>query len=383
MPSSDYKDYYAILGVPRNATQDEIKRAFKRLAKEWHPDLNPHRRKEAEERFKEIAEAYQVLSDPEKRRIYDLYGRVDVQTSVPSWSDFGAYDPFSELFDIFDAFFGVGTRRTRYERRTERGEDVSIELAVTLEEAYHGTVKEIEVPLLVTCAYCGGTGATRGSMRTCRECGGSGRVTYSQTSFGGFVRSITTIPCPTCGGTGRVVEDICKHCGGAGRREEVQKITVEIPPGVDEGSELRLPGRGNAGKYGGSHGDLYIRIRLLPHERFTRKGKDLYTDVKITFPQAALGDVINIQTLDGDVELIIPPGTQPGEVFRIPQKGMPSLSGKGKGDLYVSVKVEVPKHLTQQQRKLLLELASSMNVHPKGADKSFFEKLKGVFGQRK
>ncbi|MFA4029947.1 MAG: hypothetical protein GDYSWBUE_001283 [Candidatus Fervidibacterota bacterium] len=378
-----YKDYYAILGVSRDATQEEIKRAFKRLAKEWHPDLNPHRRKEAEERFKEIAEAYQVLSDPEKRRMYDLYGRVDVQPAVSSWSDFGAYDPFSELFDIFDSFFGVGTRSSRRERRTERGEDVTVELFMTLEEAHNGATKEIQVPLLVTCSNCGGTGAERGKMRVCTECGGSGRVTYSQTSFGGFVRSVTTITCPSCGGSGRVVDDICKRCGGTGRERETQTVTVEIPPGVEDGMELRLPGHGNAGRYGGQRGDLYIQIRLLPHERFQRKGKDLYTEVTITFPQAALGDVLTIHTLDGDVELVIPPGTQPNEVLRIPHKGMPDLKGKGKGDLYVTVKVDVPKQLTQQQRKLLLELAESMNVRPKGADKSFFERLKGAFGQRK
>lgn len=382
MPQS-YKDYYAILGVSRDATQEEIKRAFKRLAKEWHPDLNPHRRKEAEERFKEIVEAYQVLSDPEKRRMYDLYGRVDVQPAAPSWSDFGAYDPFSELFDIFDSFFGVGTRSTRRERRTERGEDVTVEVFVTLEEAYHGAVKEIQVPLLVTCSNCGGTGAEHGSMRVCPECAGSGRVTYSQTSFGGFVRSVTTITCPSCGGNGRVVDDICKQCGGAGRKRETKSVTVEIPRGIEDGMELRLPGQGNAGRYGGQRGDLYIQIRLTPHERFKRKGKDLYTELTITFPQAALGDVVTIPTLDGDAELIIPPGTQPNDVLRIPHKGMPDLRGKSKGDLYVTVKVDVPKQLTQQQRKLLLELAESMNVRPKGAEKSFFDRLKGAFGQRK
>lgn len=376
-----YKDYYAILGVPRNATHEEIKRAFKRLAKEWHPDLNPQRRKEAEERFKEIAEAYQVLSDPEKRRVYDLYGRVDVQASTSPWSDLSTYDPFGELFDLFDAFFSVGTRRR--ERRTERGEDVSVDAVVTLEEAYHGAVKEIQVPLLVTCSNCGGTGAERGDMRVCTECGGSGRVTYSQTSFGGFIRSVTSITCPTCGGTGKMVDNVCKRCGGAGRYEDVQTVTVEIPPGIEDGMELRLPGRGNAGRYGGQHGDLYIRIRIAPHERFQRKGRDLYTEVTITFPQAALGDVITVSTLNGEAELVIPPGTQPNEVLRIPHKGMPDLRGRGEGDLYVTVKVDVPKQLTQQQRELLLKLAESMNAHPKGAEKSVFDKLRGKFGQRK
>ncbi|HID06693.1 MAG TPA: molecular chaperone DnaJ, partial [Armatimonadetes bacterium] len=231
------------------------------------------------------------------------------------------------------------------------------------------------------CDACRGTGASQGHIRTCPECGGSGRVAYSQTTWGGFVHTVTT--CPVCEGTGRATDDLCSRCGGAGRREGVQKLTVEIPAGVEDGMELRVPRRGNAGRFGGPAGDLYLRIRIAPHPKFQRRGRDLYTEVTISFPQAALGDVIEVPTLDGDAELLIPPGTQPNEVLRIPRKGMPDLNGRRRGDLYVTVKVSVPKQLTAQQRRLLAELAQAMNVSPKGTDKSFLDKVKEMLHQRK
>lgn len=366
------KDYYAILNVSRDATQEEIKQAYRRLVKQWHPDLHPENRKEAEERFKEIQEAYEVLSDPEKRRQYDLFGTVG---EVPIATGVG-FDPFGDLMRMVDEFFGFGTTATRYRPRTERGEDVEVVLEVSLEEAFHGGEKEVEVSVWVTCPECSGFGALGGFQR-CPECHGTGRITYTRQAAGVFMRTMTT--CPTCHGAGQVAAQVCDTCQGIGRTETVRRVTVNLPPGVEEGTTLRLPGQGNAGKAGGPPGDLYVVVRIKPHPVFRREGPHLHMDLPLTFPQLALGDVVEVPTLDGTAEVTIPPGTQPGTVLKVPRKGFISMRSGRRGDLFVHVQVTVPTELTDEQRRLLRELAKTMGVTPKGAEPSWWERLRERF----
>jgi len=366
-----HKDYYAILGVPRNATQEEIKQAYRRLVKQWHPDLHPENRKEAEEKFKEIQEAYEVLSDPEKRRQYDLFGIVG---EAPVATGFG-FDPFSDLMRMVDEFFGFGST-TRYRTRTERGEDVEAELEISLEEAFRGGVKEVTTTVLVTCPECSGFGAL-GGFKRCPDCHGTGRITYSRHGGGVFVRTMTT--CPTCQGLGQVAAQICETCQGIGRIETTRTVEVELPAGVEDGMTLRIQGQGNSGKAGGPPGDLYVTVRIKPHPLFRREGIHLHMDLPLTFPQLALGDIVEVPTLDGTAELTIPSGTQPGTVLKIPRKGFVSLRSGRRGDLFVHVQVTVPTELTEEQRRLLRELAKTMGIEPKGAEPSWWERLKERF----
>ncbi len=366
------KDYYAILGVPRDASQEEIKQAYRRLVKQWHPDLHPENRKEAEERFKEIQEAYEVLSDPEKRRQYDLYGTVG---EVPVVTGVG-FDPFDDLMRMVDEFFGFGSTTTRYRPRTERGEDVEADLEISLEEAFQGGTKEVKVEVLVTCPDCNGFGAL-GGFKRCPECHGTGRITYTRQAAGVFLRTMTT--CPTCHGAGQVAAQICETCQGVGRVETTRRVTVELPPGIEDGMTLRLPGQGNAGKSGGPSGDLYVTVRIKPHPLFRREGIHLHMDLPLTFPQLVLGDVVEVPTLDGTAEVTIPPGTQPGTVLKVPRKGFISMRSGRRGDLFVHVQVTVPTELTEEQRRLLQELAKTMGVSPKGAEASWWERLKERF----
>ncbi|MHC1636182.1 MAG: molecular chaperone DnaJ [Candidatus Methanospirareceae archaeon] len=371
------KDYYEILGVDRNATQEEIKRAYRRLAKKYHPDLNKDNPKEAEEKFKEISEAYEVLSDPQKRANYDRFGHAGVDFGAGGF-DWSKFTRFSDIEDIFGDFFadifrdfGFGRRRgtslfeeffksrERYReageyRRAERGRDIVYELEIDLEEAARGVEKEITVSKWERCWDCKGTGAEGGRFISCSACGGTGQIRRVQRH--GFSQFISITTCPRCMGSGQVVEKVCKECNGKGKIMVNKKLSVKIPPGVDNGSRLRIAGEGEEGEGGGPPGDLYVITRVREHEFFKREGDDLFCEVPIRFTQAALGDEIEVKTIDGDkVRVRIDAGTQPGEVIRIKGKGMPELGGRGRGDLYVKVKVEIPRRLNERQRELLRE----------------------------
>jgi molecular chaperone DnaJ len=359
------RDYYEVLGVSRDATQDEIKRAYRRLAKRYHPDLNKDGG--SAEKFKEVAEAYEVLSDPEKRAQYDRFGHVGPEQGFDfDFHDFRrareAFDEFgfgrSAFDEIFDLFFGEGlrTRRARAKRsRAQRGEDLEYRLKVSLEDVAFGTKLRITVPRYVACEHCGGTGVEPGGqVETCPVCHGTGQVEYRyQTMLGSFVNVRT---CERCGGTGEIIRNPCSKCHGRGRVKEKSKISITIPAGVDTGSRLRLAGEGNAGTGGGPPGDLYIIVEVKPHDTFQRKDDDIYCEVPITITQAALGAKIKVPTLEGEAEIKVPPGTQPGTTFRLKGKGIPHLRGRGRGDQLVQVKVTVPTTLTREQRRLLEEL---------------------------
>ena len=367
------KDYYEILGVPRDASQEEIKRAYRRLAKKYHPDVAKDGG--SAEKFKEIAEAYEVLSDPEKRAQYDRFGHVgpeqgfdfdlrDFRRARETFEEFGFGGVWDDLFDLF---FGEGVRtRTRPQPRTraQRGEDLEYKLRLTLEDAAQGTRVKITVPRYVACDRCGGSGQEPGTgTRVCPMCHGTGQVEYRRrTMLGSFVNIQT---CGRCEGTGEIIEEACHRCDGRGRIWEESRISIKVPPGVDTGSRLRLAGEGNAGLFGGSPGDLYIVVEIAPHEVFTRKGDDLYCEVPITFPQAALGATIKVPTLFGEEELKIPPGTQSGETFVLRGKGIPHLKGRGQGDQYVTVKITTPKRLSRRVRQLLEELDRELTLEGK------------------
>ncbi|WP_029165351.1 molecular chaperone DnaJ [Aminiphilus circumscriptus] len=370
------KDYYKILDVPREASTEDIKKAYRKFVRKFHPDANPGNR-EAEERFKEINEAYEVLSDPQKRAQYDQFGFVG---DIPQGgSPFDGTSPFGDIFgDIFDSFFGGGGRRGRSSTAPRRGSDLEMELECTLEEAFSGAVREVSIPRWEGCKRCGGSGAEPGtSPETCPACGGRGQVEHVQrTPFGQF-SSVT--PCARCAGKGKIISSPCKSCSGSGVLRQSHRLDVRIPPGADTGLRLRITGEGEAGVNGGPPGDLYLLIRVREHPRFERDGDRLHTKVSVLFPQAALGCEIPIETLDGEEVLDIPPGSQPGETFRLRGKGMPRLRGKGRGDLVVHLSVEVPRDLTDRQRALLQALAQEMDVSVK-ENESFLDKLKSFFG---
>ncbi|MCS7192045.1 MAG: J domain-containing protein, partial [Armatimonadetes bacterium] len=314
----------------------------------------------------------EVLSDPEKRRQYDLFGTVG-EVPVPTGVGF---DPFDDLMRMVDEFFGFGSTTTRYRTRTERGEDVEAVLEITLEEAFQGGEKEVEAEVLVTCPECKGFGAL-GGFKRCPDCQGSGRITYSRQAGGVFMRTMTT--CPTCQGMGQVAAQICDTCQGIGRIERTRKVKVELPAGIEDGMTLRITGQGNSGKAGGLPGDLYVTVQIKPHPTFRRDGVNLHMDLSLTFPQLVLGDVVEVPTIDGKAELTIPPGTQPGTVLKIPRKGFVSMRSGRRGDLFVHVQVTVPTELTEEQRKLLRQLAKTMGVEPKGSEPSWWERIKERF----
>jgi molecular chaperone DnaJ len=342
-------DYYEVLGVPRNASEEEIRRAFRKLAFQHHPDRN--KETGAEDKFKEINEAYQVLSDPGKRSRYDRYGRVDV---AEGFSDFG----FGGLGDIFESFFGgFGAPFERTAQRVpQRGDSLQSHLTLSFNEAVFGCNKEVEIQRIEFCPSCHGVGSEPGTNpETCPDCRGTGQVKKVQQSVFGRFTHVTT--CSRCGGGGTVTSNPCSQCRGKGRIRVKRKVTVKIPAGVDDGQRLRVDGEGSAGLYGGPSGDLYATFSVRPHNFFHRDGSDILYELPINFAQAALGDEIRVPSLDGRIDLKIPSGTQDGKTFRFKGKGIPYIDGKGRGDLLVKVAIKTPQHLDKNQRQLFEELA--------------------------
>ncbi|MBU5455492.1 molecular chaperone DnaJ [Caproiciproducens sp. MSJ-32] len=370
------KDYYEILGVSRDATESEIKTAYRFLAKKYHPDLNPGD-KEAEQRFKEINEAYEVLSDSDKRRRYDTFGHAGVNGQGGYSQDFGG---FGDIFDdIFDIFSGGFTQTSSKRRGPVRGADLRYNLDLEFMEAVFGAEKEIQIRKTEQCETCSGTGVKPGSSKeTCSKCHGTGEVRYVQQSpFGRFVRVAT---CDQCNGTGEVIKEKCTVCSGTGKEIKNKKIKVKIPAGVDTGSIISIHGEGEMGDRGGPPGDLYIYINVKEHEFFKRQGNDIYLTVPISFVDAALGAEIDVPTLDGMSKYNIPEGTQTGTRFRLKNKGVPNVRGVGRGDLYFNVEVQVPKKLNEKQKQLLREFAKESGEHHKEGKKGFFDKMRDAFG---
>jgi molecular chaperone DnaJ len=369
------RDYYELLGVQRTASETEIKKAFRGLARELHPDVSDD--PDAESRFKEVVEAYEVLSDSERRELYDRFGHAGLRSRgfTPTSFDFGTLgDLFSAFFG--DDLFGVSGRP----RGAARGADVAAEVAIELVDSALGVTRDVPVRVAVPCTTCGGGGAEPGTEPVrCPTCGGAGRVQQvSNTVFGQFVRAQT---CGRCGGTGRVVEHPCGTCGGDGRVVDERTIPVEIPPGIHDGQRIRLGGEGHAGELGGRAGDLYVLVRVRPDPRFVREGNDLISQVDLTITQAALGTTVTVPTIGGDVELEFEPGTQPGQVRVIRGSGMPVLQGRGRGDHRLLVNVVVPRRLTDEQRRLLGEFEQTADdeTYRPDDDEGFFDKLKSAF----
>lgn len=378
MAAPGKKEYYEILGVGRDATADDIKKAYRKLTRQYHPDANKGD-PSAEEKYKEINEAYEVLSDPEKRAQYDQFGFVG---DMPPGDGFGGFGggfqgmDLGDLFgDLFGSSFGGSGRRRADPNAPRRGNDLEYTMSVTLEEAYRGVSKKIEIPRLETCDRCHGSGAEPGSSpETCPTCGGSGQVQQVMNTPFGQMAQITT--CPTCHGSGKIIKNPCKECRGQGRVRKTHSVEVKIPPGVDTGVRLRVSSQGESGVNGGPAGDLFLLIEVRTDKRFQRRGDDLNTAVDITYPQAALGCEVKIETFDGAETLQVPAGTQPGSKLRIKGRGMPRLRGSGHGDMNILVRVTVPKSPSNKEKELLLKLAEEMGVSVKKPKGGIFDKFK-------
>lgn len=369
------RDYYEILGVSRDADERAIKSSFRRLARELHPDVSDH--PEAQERFREAAEAYEVLSKPETKELYDRYGHEGLRTGGFRPTDFD----LGNLTDLFAAFFGddlFGGLGGRGGRRSARGADVLAEVEVELVEAAEGVRRSVPFPVVVGCTACGGTGAAPGTApTTCPTCEGLGRLqSVSSSVFGQFVR---TQGCPRCGGSGQVVETPCEACTGTGRVTEQRELEVDIPAGIHDGQRIRLSGEGHAGSLGGRAGDVYVQVHVRTDPRFVRDGNDIVSAVDLTVTQAALGATVTVATLAGDEALEFEAGAQPGEVRVLRGRGMPVLQGRGRGDHRVLVNVAVPRHLSDEQRRLLEDFERSEHDRNYGTDGGFFEKLRSAF----
>jgi molecular chaperone DnaJ len=364
-------DYYELLGVPRSATDVEIKKAFRRLARQLHPDVSEAA--DAEERFREVSEAYEVLSNSETRELYDRYGAAGLKGGGfrPTHVDFGS------LGDLFSAFFGDDLFGG-VSSRSARGADLAAEVEVELADAARGTKRSIPFDAAVACPSCSGSGVEPGTpVTTCDACAGSGRLQQvSRSLFGEFVRQSA---CPRCAGSGRIVEHPCGRCDGAGRVLERRELEVDIPAGIHDGQRIRLTGEGHAGVLGGRSGDVYVLVRVLHDPRFVREGNDIFSTVDLTMVEAALGGTTTVETLDGPIELEFAAGTQPGEVRVLKGKGMPVLQGFGRGDHRVLVNVALPRHVTEEQRRLLEEFERLSGEGTYRPDEGFFEKLKSAF----
>ncbi|CAM4265968.1 molecular chaperone DnaJ [Paenibacillus tarimensis] len=375
---AEKRDYYEVLGLGKDASTDDIKKSYRKLARQYHPDVN--KAPDAEAKFKEVKEAYDVLSDDQKRATYDRYGHVDPNQGFgggAGGADFGGFG------DIFDMFFGGGGGR-RDPNAPQRGNDLQYTMTIEFKEAVFGKETEITIPRTETCDTCHGSGAKpRTKPETCTVCRGAGQQEVVQnTPFG---RIVNRRPCSNCGGSGRVIKDKCTTCGGAGKVKKQRKLSVRIPAGVDDGAQIRLSGEGEAGARGGAPGDLYIVIRVKPHSFFEREGDDIYCEVPLTFAQAALGDEIEIPTLTEKVKLKIPAGTQTGTYFRLKGKGVPRLRGYGQGDQHVKVTVVTPTNLSEEQKELLRQLSGSMGTPSTSGSaqeehhESIFERMKKAF----
>ena len=369
---ADKRDYYEVLGVSKGASDDELKKAFRKEAKKYHPDLHPGD-KEAEAKFKEINEAYEVLSDPEKRQRYDQFGHagVDPNYGAGGGAYSGGFGDFGDIFsDIFGGGFGFGGGNRR--NGPKRGNDVRQVVNVSFEEAAFGCKKKINITKQESCPSCGGTGARKGtSPETCQHCHGTGQIQTQQRTILGYMTNVTT--CPQCHGTGKIIKEPCKDCRGTGKIRNSKTVEINIPAGIDDGQTMQLSGQGEPGERGGPNGDLLVTVRVRRHEIFERQDNDVYLNMPISFVQAALGATLTVPTLDGAVEYDIPEGTQSGTRFRLRGKGIPFIRGKGRGDQYVTVTVEVPKNLSSRQKELLREFEEDKNYKQK---KSFAEKMK-------
>lgn len=368
------RDYYEVLGINRSTSQEEIKSSFRNLARKFHPDVNSS--PDAEERFKEINEAFMVLSDPEKRSVYDRFGHEGLRSAggMPDWNNI---DPFEIFEQFFGGFGGFGGRQRRNAPR--RGEDLSYSITLDFQECASGTDHELEITRDEICERCNGSGAEPGtSASTCSTCQGRGEVRQVRQTFLGSMVQVTT--CPECGGSGRVIKQHCKICSGRGFVRKTVKKTIPIPAGVDNGTQIRLSGEGQPGSNGGPRGNLYIEIKVKSHQFFKRRNDDILLDLNINIAQAALGAEVQVPTLEGHEKLSIPAGTQPGKVFKLRNKGIPHLRGSGKGDQLVIINVGIPARLTSEQRDLFEKLAETMGSEVAPQERSFLDILKDVLG---
>ena len=366
------RDYYELLGIARDASETDVKKAFRRLARELHPDVSDA--PDAQERFREVVEAYEVLSKSETRELYDRYGHAGLRSGGfrPGQFDFGS------LSDLFSAFFGDDLLMGGRTGGRARGPDLAAVVEVEVVEAARGTTRTVPFEVAVSCVRCGGDGAEPGSdVATCPTCAGAGRLQQvSRSVFGEFVRTQT---CPTCAGSGRRIETPCTECQGAGRVIQERELDVDIPSGIHDGQRIRLTGAGHAGVLGGHAGDVYVQVHVLPDERFVREGDDIFTTVDLTMTQAALGATVSIPTLDGDESLELPPGTQPGEVVVLRSRGMPVLQGFGRGDQRVLVNVLVPRAVNDEQRRLLEEFEAQADERTYRGEGGLFDRIKSAF----
>ena len=376
---ADKRDYYEVLGVDKNASADEIKKAYRKSAMKYHPDRNPGD-KEAEEKFKELGEAYEVLSDADKKARYDQFGFAGVDPNYGGGAGgygggFGGFGDFGDLGDIFGSFFGGGAQRSN-QNAPRRGENVAVRLDLTFEEAAFGCEKEVSAARIENCAACSGSGSADGKVETCSQCRGSGQVRTVQNFMGMQMQS--TAPCPRCGGKGKVIKTPCNTCKGKGKVRRTQKIKVKVPAGVDDGQSVRVRNEGCVGSNGGPNGDLLVEISIKRHPIFARRGTEVLCEVPISFTQAALGAEIQVPTLDGQIAYDLPEGTQTGTVFTIYGKGIPEVGNpKRRGNQRFTVVVETPTRLTKEQKELLRQLDGTLEVTPKR--KKFFDTIKDLF----
>lgn len=384
---ADKRDYYEVLGVSKSASDDEIKKAHRKLAKKYHPDLNKDN-PEAAEKFKELNEAYEVLSDKTKRQKYDQFGFAGVDPNYGAgqgggfgggFSGFGGFD-MGDIGDMFGSFFGGGFGSSSRSRRNtpQRGQTIQQRVMLSFEEAAFGCEKEITIQRTENCEECNGTGAAKGtSAETCSNCKGSGYITQSQRTPLGIFQ--TQSACPHCQGTGKIIKHKCSKCGGTGKNQKSRTLKVKIPAGIDDGQAIQLRGQGGSGINGGPAGDVIVTVSIRPHPIFTREGYDVVCEIPVSFAQAALGDTLQVPTIDGKVEYSIPEGTQPGTVFRLRGKGIQNVNGRGRGDQYVKVNVEIPRNLTHRQKEILKEFEATTTDENQQQKKSFWDKMKDAF----